>query len=349
MKLNQKSIDHLTAYFSSVGLMPDNANQYLSELSDENFIFREQLVEAESIHLHIKVADVADLPHTDIIKKGGQPQNAKDGYIKYSFPDGINFIFSSIPVSQEEKIGIASFNFPHLDHIGIDIRNENKTAYFIFNKIPTIASSKDWPIRKQGGDGKKVYCCHVQVNEKYWVYPADSIYWEFAFGKLLVSEDVFGCDLRPADPALGLSEEDSKGCCGSTEETESKIFTKKKETLSIEISEKTNTDTYYKSEDLKKFGKISEFQPELAGKFFDYYGEVFKDSALTAREKSLIALAVSHTVQCPYCIDAYSVDARAKGYSKEQMMEAIHVAAAIRGGASLVHGVQMMNKVKELS
>lgn len=107
--------------------------------------------------------------------------------------------------------------------------------------------------------------------------------------------------------------------------------------------------TYYNPEDLAKFGSISEYQPELASKFFDYYGEVFKEGALTAREKSLIALAVSHAVQCPYCIDAYTTDCLEKGADEQQMMEAIHVTAAIRGGASLVHGVQMMNKVKEIS
>jgi alkylhydroperoxidase/carboxymuconolactone decarboxylase family protein len=106
---------------------------------------------------------------------------------------------------------------------------------------------------------------------------------------------------------------------------------------------------YYKSEDLKKFGNISEFQPELGKKFFDYYGEVFKEGALTAREKSLIALAVSHAVQCPYCIDAYTADTLEKGCDEKQMMEAVHVAAAIKAGAALVHGVQMMNKYKELS
>ena len=106
---------------------------------------------------------------------------------------------------------------------------------------------------------------------------------------------------------------------------------------------------YYHADDLKKFGGISEFQQNLGGKFFDYYGEVFKDSELTAREKSLIALAVAHAVQCPYCIDAYSSDAYEKGWSEGQMMEAVHVACAIRGGASLVHGVQMMNKVKEIA
>ncbi|MGS0748771.1 arsenosugar biosynthesis-associated peroxidase-like protein [Halpernia sp. GG3] len=109
------------------------------------------------------------------------------------------------------------------------------------------------------------------------------------------------------------------------------------------------SDSYYKPEDLKKFGNIADFQKNLADKFFDYYGDVFKDSELTAREKSLIALAVSHAVQCPYCIDSYSVDAYEKGWSEGQMMEAVHVACAIRGGASLVHGVQMMEKVKKIS
>ncbi len=106
---------------------------------------------------------------------------------------------------------------------------------------------------------------------------------------------------------------------------------------------------YYNEADLKKFGKISDYQKILGDKFFAWYSEVFKDSALNAREKSLIALAVAHAVQCPYCIDAYSSDAFEKGWSEAQMMEAVHVAAAIRGGASLVHGVQMMNKVNDIA
>jgi len=106
---------------------------------------------------------------------------------------------------------------------------------------------------------------------------------------------------------------------------------------------------YYIEEDLKKFGNIREFQPELGEKFFSYYNDVFKEGALSEREKALIALAVSHTVQCPYCIDAYTSASLEKGADEEQMMEAIHVAAAIRAGSTLVHGVQMMNKAKELS
>lgn len=104
---------------------------------------------------------------------------------------------------------------------------------------------------------------------------------------------------------------------------------------------------YYNAEDLKNFGNITEFQPELGEKFFDYYGAVFQNGALTEREKSLIALAVAHAVQCPYCIDAYTDTCLKKGADEEEMMEAVHVAAAIKSGAALVHGVQMMNQVKE--
>ena len=107
--------------------------------------------------------------------------------------------------------------------------------------------------------------------------------------------------------------------------------------------------TYYNTDDLKKFGNIGEHQPELAEKFFDYYGETFKDGALTAREKSLIALAVAHALKCPYCIDAYTTDTLEKGCDETQMMEAVHVAAALAAGVTLVHSVQMTNKLKELS
>lgn len=105
---------------------------------------------------------------------------------------------------------------------------------------------------------------------------------------------------------------------------------------------------YYHHDDLARFGEIDRGSPELAKKFFDWYGAVFAEGALTTREKALIALAVAHAVQCPYCIDAYAKDALEKGSNVDEMTEALHVAAAIRGGASLVHGVQMLNRVDDL-
>lgn len=108
---------------------------------------------------------------------------------------------------------------------------------------------------------------------------------------------------------------------------------------------KKDREQYYHKEDLGAFSDIGKNAPELAQKFFAWYGAVFEEGALTKREKSLIALAVSHAVQCPYCIDAYSNDCLEKGADTDQMTEAIHVASAIRGGASLVHGTQMRNHI----
>lgn len=107
--------------------------------------------------------------------------------------------------------------------------------------------------------------------------------------------------------------------------------------------------TYYDPKDLGNFGEIGNDAPELAHKFFEYYSAVFAEGELTEREKALIALAVAHTVQCPYCIDAYTQACLEKGSNLNEMTEAVHVAAAIRGGASLVHGLQMRKIAQKLS
>jgi alkylhydroperoxidase/carboxymuconolactone decarboxylase family protein len=103
---------------------------------------------------------------------------------------------------------------------------------------------------------------------------------------------------------------------------------------------------YYASEHLGQFGTIAQGNPDLAEKFFAWYNAVFAEGALTEREKALIALGVAHAVQCPYCIDAYTKACLEKGSDLEQMTEAVHVASAIRGGASLVHGVQMLEHAR---
>jgi 4-carboxymuconolactone decarboxylase len=109
------------------------------------------------------------------------------------------------------------------------------------------------------------------------------------------------------------------------------------------------SETYYDPSDLPKFEEIGKDAPELAKKFFDYYAAVFAEGELSEREKALIALAVAHAIQCPYCIDAYTRASLDKGSNLEEMTEAVHVANAIRGGASLVHGVQMRKIAEKLS
>ena len=103
--------------------------------------------------------------------------------------------------------------------------------------------------------------------------------------------------------------------------------------------------SYFESSDLKKFGDICRTNKHLGDKYFAYYNEVMKAGALSAREKALIALAVSHAMKCPYCIDAYSTACLEKGADEAQMSEAVHVAAAMVAGITLVHSVQMMNHI----
>jgi len=106
---------------------------------------------------------------------------------------------------------------------------------------------------------------------------------------------------------------------------------------------------YYDSSDLPRFGEIGEDAPELARKFFDYYRSALAEGELTEREKALIGLAVAHAIQCPYCIDAFTQGCLEKGSNMAEMTEAVHVASAVRGGATLVHGLQMKNIAKKIS
>ena len=108
-------------------------------------------------------------------------------------------------------------------------------------------------------------------------------------------------------------------------------------------------ESYYNPKDLLKFEEVGKEAPEMARKFFDYYATVFAEGDLSAREKALIALAVAHAIQCPYCIDAYTQASLEQGSNAAEMTEAVHVATAIRGGASLVHGVQLLNTSAKLS
>ncbi len=107
-------------------------------------------------------------------------------------------------------------------------------------------------------------------------------------------------------------------------------------------------DTYYDPEDLLKFAEMGEDGPELWKKFNEWYGEVFKAGALSEREKALMGLAVAHGVQCAYCIDAFTKSSLENGADAAQMTEAVHVAAAVKGGSALVHGVQMKKIAKKM-
>ncbi len=106
---------------------------------------------------------------------------------------------------------------------------------------------------------------------------------------------------------------------------------------------------YYNEEDLARFGEIGKSRLDLFEKFMAWYQACQEEGALSKREKALIGLAVSVVVQCPYCIDAYTQSSLENGSNQEQMTEAIHLASAIRGGASLIHGIQSHNAHDKIS
>ncbi|HHU10833.1 MAG TPA: carboxymuconolactone decarboxylase family protein [Intrasporangiaceae bacterium] len=98
--------------------------------------------------------------------------------------------------------------------------------------------------------------------------------------------------------------------------------------------------------------KISTRRKELAPKqheaFEAFSTAVFADGELDSRTKQLIAVAVAHTTQCPYCIQGHTAIAKRKGASEEQIMEAIWVAAEMRAGAAFAHATLAVNTLQHM-
>ena len=82
---------------------------------------------------------------------------------------------------------------------------------------------------------------------------------------------------------------------------------------------------------------VRELAPDVAASFAAFSKQVFADGALPARTKQLIAVAVAHVTQCPYCIRGHTRGALRAGASEAEVMEAIWVAAEMRAGAAYPH------------
>ncbi|MBD3318161.1 MAG: 4-carboxymuconolactone decarboxylase [Chitinivibrionales bacterium] len=104
---------------------------------------------------------------------------------------------------------------------------------------------------------------------------------------------------------------------------------------------------YYEPRDLQDFPNIGEYAAEEGRKFFEYYTQATGAGALTEREKALIALAVATVRHCPYCIDAYTNKCLSLGVTNDEMMEAVHVGAAMSAGDVLAHATQMRKIIKK--
>lgn len=87
--------------------------------------------------------------------------------------------------------------------------------------------------------------------------------------------------------------------------------------------------------------------PEIHDAFQAFSQQVFADGSLPARTKHLIAVAVAHVTQCPYCIRGHTKAAMRHGATEQQIMEAIWVAAEMRAGGTYAHSVLAIEEMKK--
>jgi AhpD family alkylhydroperoxidase len=93
----------------------------------------------------------------------------------------------------------------------------------------------------------------------------------------------------------------------------------------------------------EEHGRRRELAPRIHDAFTAFGRAVFTDAALDEKTKQLIAVAVAHTTQCPYCIDGHTKLAVRKGAKAEEVMEAIWVAAEMRAGGAYAHSTLAMS------
>jgi AhpD family alkylhydroperoxidase len=94
--------------------------------------------------------------------------------------------------------------------------------------------------------------------------------------------------------------------------------------------------------------KRSELAPEIEAAFRQFSQTVFRDGALPAKTKQLIAVAVAHVTQCPYCIRGHTKAALRQGATPEELMEAIWVAAEMRAGGAYAHSALALEAMNEV-
>ena len=95
--------------------------------------------------------------------------------------------------------------------------------------------------------------------------------------------------------------------------------------------------------------KRNELAPGIEAAFRQFSQAVFQDGALPSKIKQLIAVAVAHVTQCPYCIRGHTKAALRQGATAEELMEAIWVAAEMRAGGAYAHSALALETIDEAS
>jgi AhpD family alkylhydroperoxidase len=88
---------------------------------------------------------------------------------------------------------------------------------------------------------------------------------------------------------------------------------------------------------IKNLRKLRQLKPDLFKGFMDFDQMVFKDGALPAKTKELMAITAAHVTQCPWCIEDHTKRAKKLGVTDEEIAEAAFVAMALRAGGAFAH------------
>ncbi|MGH3830502.1 MAG: hypothetical protein ACRDRS_08630 [Pseudonocardiaceae bacterium] len=104
MDLVCHDVDRVLREVENLNLIDATERSEVLSVLDKDFPFVEALQFTDSIHAHIKVDDVGELPHDELVALGYRPENAEPGYIKYATGAGVNLIFSSIPIALDDNI-----------------------------------------------------------------------------------------------------------------------------------------------------------------------------------------------------------------------------------------------------
>lgn len=110
----------------------------------------------------------------------------------------------------------------------------------------------------------------------------------------------------------------------------------------------TNSGDIFPPATPKMSRKRADLAPDQVKAFRNFSRAVFKEGALDEKTKQLIAVASAHITQCPYCIKGHTKQAKQKGATNEEIMEAIWVASEMRAGGAYAHAALALDEMEKL-
>src|SRR5258708_28824640 len=156
MRIEKTAAAQIMEDIAQLGLVSKDEISYVTTALQPCHAFADGVALADTLHLNIKVDDIACLPEEFAYSRGAKKENAKDGYVKYAFPGNVNVILSAINISQDDLVEAQLGKKkprPFLDHVGIDLRQETAPVRQFFDAIPYLASKAGWPTVSHGCGG----------------------------------------------------------------------------------------------------------------------------------------------------------------------------------------------------